>query len=153
MHVVNFDLPNTQYGGIDEYIHRIGKQYFSSSVPRLRADISIGRTARIGNEGLATSFYNTDKNVDIAPELVKILLECSQPIPDFLESVKPADGTLVFNDDTDDEGEEKNSGDPWASWEKGTAPSTAVENEAPKQAADAGDADQEEEPQDSGFNW
>ncbi|OXV06411.1 hypothetical protein Egran_05822 [Elaphomyces granulatus] len=135
MHVVNFDLPNTQYGGIDEYIHRIG------------------RTARIGNEGLATSFYNNDKNADIAPELVKILLECSQTIPDFLESVKPADGTLVFNDDTDDEGEEKNSGDPWASWEKGTAPSTAVENEAPKQAAVAGDADQEEEPQDSGFNW
>ena len=124
-------------------------------VTRLRTDISTGRTARIGNEGLATSFYNNEKNSDIAPELVKILLECKQPVPDFLESVKPADGTLVFNDDTDDEGEEKNSDDPWASWEKGAtaAPSTAVENEAPAQAdaEDAGDAnDQEEE---STFSW
>jgi superfamily II DNA/RNA helicase len=25
MHVINFDLPDTNYGGIDEYIHRIGK--------------------------------------------------------------------------------------------------------------------------------
>jgi hypothetical protein len=38
--------------------------------------------------------------VDLAPELVEILMECSGPIPDFLESVKPADGSLVFNDDT-----------------------------------------------------
>jgi ATP-dependent RNA helicase DDX3X len=32
MHVVNFDLPNTQYGGIDEYIHRIGKPIFFFSL-------------------------------------------------------------------------------------------------------------------------
>lgn len=25
MHVINFDLPSRNYGGIDEYIHRIGK--------------------------------------------------------------------------------------------------------------------------------
>jgi ATP-dependent RNA helicase DDX3X len=25
MHVINYDLPSLQYGGIDEYIHRIGK--------------------------------------------------------------------------------------------------------------------------------
>jgi superfamily II DNA/RNA helicase len=25
MHVVNYDLPDSNYGGIDEYIHRIGK--------------------------------------------------------------------------------------------------------------------------------
>jgi superfamily II DNA/RNA helicase len=25
MHVINYDLPNTTYGGIDEYVHRIGK--------------------------------------------------------------------------------------------------------------------------------
>lgn len=24
MHVINFDLPSTQHGGVDEYIHRIG---------------------------------------------------------------------------------------------------------------------------------
>lgn len=28
MHVVNFDLPSTMYGGIDEYIHRIGMNPF-----------------------------------------------------------------------------------------------------------------------------
>lgn len=25
MHIINFDMPSVQYGGIDEYIHRIGK--------------------------------------------------------------------------------------------------------------------------------
>ena len=25
MHVINYEMPSTQYGGIDEYIHRIGK--------------------------------------------------------------------------------------------------------------------------------
>ncbi|KAH1499833.1 hypothetical protein LV164_002639 [Aspergillus fumigatus] len=84
MHVVNFDLPSAAHGGITEYIHRIG------------------RTARIGNEGLATSFYN-DKNSDIAPDLVKILIETGQKVPDFLESYKPADEVVKFDDDTDDE--------------------------------------------------
>ncbi|KAF4222721.1 hypothetical protein CNMCM6805_007827 [Aspergillus fumigatiaffinis] len=84
MHVVNFDLPSATHGGITEYIHRIG------------------RTARIGNEGLATSFYN-DRNSDIAPDLVKILIETGQKVPDFLESYKPADEVVKFDDDTDDE--------------------------------------------------
>jgi ATP-dependent RNA helicase DDX3X len=25
MHVINYDLPSAQYGGIEEYTHRIGK--------------------------------------------------------------------------------------------------------------------------------
>jgi ATP-dependent RNA helicase DDX3X len=37
MHVVNYDLPDD----IDEYVHRIG------------------RTGRVGNRGLATSFFNS----------------------------------------------------------------------------------------------
>ena len=41
-HVINFDLPSD----IDEYVHRIG------------------RTGRVGNIGLATSFFN-DKNQNI----------------------------------------------------------------------------------------
>ena len=41
-HVINFDLPSD----IDEYVHRIG------------------RTGRVGNVGLATSFFN-DKNSNI----------------------------------------------------------------------------------------
>ncbi|EZF35861.1 ATP-dependent RNA helicase [Trichophyton mentagrophytes] len=93
MHVVNYDLPSANHGGIDEYIHRIG------------------RTARIGNPGLATSFYN-DKNSDIASDLVKILVESKQVIPDFLQNEVPSDGVLDFNDDTDDEARnDDNAGD------------------------------------------
>ena len=87
MHVINYDLPSASYGGIQEYVHRIG------------------RTARIGNVGLATSFYN-ERNEDIADDLVRLLLETKQEIPDFLESYKPEDTeNLQFNDDTDDEDE------------------------------------------------
>lgn len=82
MHVINFDLPSGQHGGIDEYVHRIG------------------RTARIGNEGLATSFYNS-RNEDIADDLVKILVESKQEIPDFLEDRVPE--TITWDDDTDNE--------------------------------------------------
>ena len=90
MHVINYDMPNADYGGIHEYVHRIG------------------RTARIGNEGMATSFYN-DKNEDIAEALTKLLVETRQEIPDFLESYKPEnEGELKFDDDTDDEGDDAN---------------------------------------------
>ncbi|KAF3004182.1 hypothetical protein E8E13_006126 [Curvularia kusanoi] len=84
-HVINYDLPSTQHDGITEYVHRIG------------------RTARIGNEGKATSFYN-DRNEDIAEDLVKILIESKQEVPDFLEQFKPADpDTIEWRDGTDDE--------------------------------------------------
>jgi superfamily II DNA/RNA helicase len=66
MHVINYDLPTAQHGGIDEYVHRIG------------------RTARIGNEGLATSFFN-DSNSDIADELITVLEECNQKVQDFMK--------------------------------------------------------------------
>lgn len=87
MHVVNFDLPSAMYGGIEEYIHRIG------------------RTARIGNAGLATSFYS-DRNEEIAADLVKILLETDQQVPDFLEAHIPPDRKVSWNDDTDNEDED-----------------------------------------------
>lgn len=88
MHVINYDLPSTDHGGVHEYVHRIG------------------RTARIGNDGLATSFYN-ERNEDLAPALVKVLVESKQVIPDFLDQYKPAEGeTLDFDDDTDNEGED-----------------------------------------------
>ncbi|KAA6408095.1 MAG: DEAD DEAH box RNA helicase [Lasallia pustulata] len=110
MHVINFDLPNTQYGGIQEYVHRIG------------------RTARIGNEGLATSFYN-DRNEDLAESLVKLLLETKQDIPDFLSRFVPKDPTkLEFDDDTDNEGEEN------------AAPAAAVGGTASNAAPVAADA-------------
>jgi ATP-dependent RNA helicase DDX3X len=95
-HVINYDLPSTQHDGITEYVHRIG------------------RTARIGNEGKATSFYN-DRNEDIAEDLVKILLESKQDIPDFLEDKIPEDrDNIEWNDGTDDEDEDLGFGAPVA---------------------------------------
>jgi ATP-dependent RNA helicase DDX3X len=47
-----------------------------------------GRTGRIGNMGLATSFYN-DRDADIGETLVKTLLETRQVVPDFLEQYLP----------------------------------------------------------------
>ncbi len=29
MHVINYDLPNIDYGGIEEYTHRIGRNSFA----------------------------------------------------------------------------------------------------------------------------
>ena len=87
-HVINYDLPSAQHAGITEYIHRIG------------------RTARIGNEGKATSFFN-DRNEDIAEDLVKILIESTQEVPDFLEQFKPEDpDTIEWRDGTDDESDD-----------------------------------------------
>jgi ATP-dependent RNA helicase DDX3X len=107
MHIINFDLPSNQYGGIEEYIHRIGKS--ASLAPQFynkpNLGIYTGRTGRIGNLGLATSFYN-ERNEDIAPELVKILLETKQEVPDFLEQYLPeggADAVLKFDADSDSE--------------------------------------------------
>ena len=63
-HVINFDLPSD----IEEYVHRIG------------------RTGRMGNLGLATSFFN-DKNRNLAKDLVELILESSQELPGWLESM------------------------------------------------------------------
>ena len=94
MHVINYDLPNGDHGGIQEYVHRIG------------------RTARIGNIGLATSLYN-ERNEDIAGDLVRLLLENNQGVPDFLERFKPEDVTkLEWDDDSDElENDDTNNAD------------------------------------------
>ncbi|XP_065807830.1 ATP-dependent RNA helicase DDX3X isoform X6 [Labrus bergylta] len=63
-HVINFDLPSD----IEEYVHRIG------------------RTGRVGNLGLATSFFN-DKNGNITKDLLDILVEAKQEVPSWLESL------------------------------------------------------------------
>ena len=60
--------------------------------------ISLGRTARIGNIGIATSFFN-DRNLDIAPVLTKFLLENEQDIPDFLTGYRPEDDELNFDEE------------------------------------------------------
>ena len=116
MHVINYDLPNTDHGGIQEYVHRIG------------------RTARIGNKGLATSFFN-EKNEDIAEALVKILLETQQPVPDFLEQWKPEDeAAMDFNDDSDEEVVEEDNANPGASgdaWDAAPSAAAAVPEAMP----------------------
>lgn len=61
-HVINVDLPSD----IDEYVHRIG------------------RTGRVGNIGLATSFFN-EKNRNIARDLAQLVVEANQELPDWLE--------------------------------------------------------------------
>lgn len=87
MHVINYDMPNVMYGGIHEYIHRIG------------------RTARIGNPGITTAFF-TERDEGIGEDLVKILLETEQEVPEFLERFKPEDPTVLdFHDDSDVEAE------------------------------------------------
>nr|XP_022337078.1 ATP-dependent RNA helicase DDX3X-like isoform X3 [Crassostrea virginica] len=73
-HVVNFDLPSD----IEEYVHRIG------------------RTGRVGNLGLATSFFN-EKNKNIVRDLMDLLVEAHQEVPSWLESMayeaRPAGGS------------------------------------------------------------
>ncbi|KAI0542756.1 P-loop containing nucleoside triphosphate hydrolase protein [Xylaria digitata] len=100
MHVINYDLPNMDHGGIQEYIHRIG------------------RTGRIGHHGLATSFY-TERDEPIARLLTMTLMETGQEIPDFLEKYKPEDtdvSKLKFEYDTDEE-DPGESGDAWGAGE------------------------------------
>ncbi|KAG0225862.1 P-loop containing nucleoside triphosphate hydrolase protein [Mortierella sp. GBAus27b] len=62
MHVINYDLCNN----IDEYVHRIG------------------RTARAGNQGLATTFYNSRHEI-VASQLAKVLAQSQQTVPGFLQ--------------------------------------------------------------------
>ena len=77
MHVINYDMLQD----MDEYIHRIG------------------RTARVGKSGLATSFYN-DRSDLLAPQLTKLLKECKQEIPDFLQQYVSEDTT--WDEELDD---------------------------------------------------
>ncbi|KAI8070346.1 P-loop containing nucleoside triphosphate hydrolase protein [Gongronella butleri] len=78
MHVINYDLPSD----MDEYIHRIG------------------RTARVGKSGLATSFYN-DRSEQLAPTLAKLLKENDQEIPDFLQPFYSEN--TIWEEDLDEE--------------------------------------------------
>ncbi|XP_022093706.1 putative ATP-dependent RNA helicase Pl10 isoform X2 [Acanthaster planci] len=63
-HVINFDLP----GDIEEYVHRIG------------------RTGRVGNLGLATSFFN-DKNRNLARDLAELMVETKMDPPGWLDTM------------------------------------------------------------------
>lgn len=84
-HVINYDLPSMAFGGIQEYVHRIG------------------RTARMGHVGKATSFYNERRDEDIAQALVNHIVEMEQEVPEFLAHLKPEDGVVNFEDDESDD--------------------------------------------------
>lgn len=68
-YVINYDFP-TQ---IEDYIHRIG------------------RTGRAGASGSAYSFFTSDK-FRLAPDLVKVLEEANQHIPDELKRIAEQTG-------------------------------------------------------------
>jgi ATP-dependent RNA helicase DDX3X len=85
-------------------VHNIWCLVILLSFRPTRLLILTGRTARIGNEGLASSFYN-DRNEELAIDLVKILIECKQHVPDFLEGYRPEGDVLEFDDDSDNEEE------------------------------------------------
>ncbi|KAG8912361.1 DEAD-box ATP-dependent RNA helicase [Tulasnella sp. 408] len=63
-HVINYDLPSD----IDDYVHRIG------------------RTGRAGNVGVSTAFFNRN-NKNIVRELIDLLKEANQEIPEWLQSI------------------------------------------------------------------
>jgi ATP-dependent RNA helicase DDX3X len=64
-HVINYDMPEN----IDDYVHRIG------------------RTGRAGNVGVSTAFF-TDKNKNLAADLIKLLEETNQIVPDFMKRAR-----------------------------------------------------------------
>ncbi|KAF6838877.1 DEAD/DEAH box helicase [Colletotrichum plurivorum] len=93
-HVINYDLPSMDHGGIEEYTHRIG------------------RTGRMGQRGIATSFY-TERDEPIASVLVRTLLETKQEVPEFLEPYKPTGKgleNLKFETESDFDPEEAGIG-------------------------------------------
>ncbi|KAJ3020022.1 DEAD-box ATP-dependent RNA helicase [Thoreauomyces humboldtii] len=65
-HVINFDLPSD----IDDYVHRIG------------------RTGRAGNTGKATAFFNLHRDRNVVKELLEILQEAHQEVPEWLEQCR-----------------------------------------------------------------
>ena len=48
--------------------------------------LRIGRTGRMGNLGLATSFFN-DKNRNLVKDLVELIGEANQDLPSWLEAM------------------------------------------------------------------
>ncbi|KJZ79385.1 hypothetical protein HIM_01536 [Hirsutella minnesotensis 3608] len=101
-HVINYDLPSMDHGGIEEYTHRIG------------------RTGRIGHRGVATSLW-TERDEPMASVLTRTLLETKQEIPEFLqpyvpESSKPLKFETESDFDPDDLGVVADVGGGGDSW-------------------------------------
>ncbi|KAF5017981.1 hypothetical protein F66182_10050 [Fusarium sp. NRRL 66182] len=124
-HVINYDLPSIEYGGIEEYIHRIG------------------RTGRIGHRGLATSFFS-ERDDAIASVLTRTLLETDQEIPDFLQQYVPegdARTNLKFEADSDfDPNDIAGTGDSGGTWGADDAGGDTGNGDNAWGAGDGGDA-------------
>lgn len=107
-------------------------------------NISPGRTARIGNKGLATSFYN-DRNEDIAEQLTFYLQESHQDVPAFLEQYKAEEGAeLKFDADSGSEDEagsdDSSEADSDDSSEAGSDDGEGAAATSEKAKSEAGDA-------------
>jgi superfamily II DNA/RNA helicase len=73
--VINYDFPMT----IEDYIHRVG------------------RTGRAGETGTAITFF-TRSNGRLAKELIQVLLESKQQVPEELYSLRGRATGRNFND-------------------------------------------------------
>lgn len=77
-HVINYDMPQE----IEEYVQRIG------------------RTGRLGNRGIATSFFDPDEDYHLVDPIIKTLASANQKIPNWLmELTKEA----ICDDDNDND--------------------------------------------------
>ncbi|KAK7603372.1 hypothetical protein V9T40_003371 [Parthenolecanium corni] len=56
-----------------------------------------GRTGRLGNEGKASSFYDSSADSNLINDLVQILKQAEQPVPDFFS--RDATGGGSYQDD------------------------------------------------------
>lgn len=83
-HVINFDLPTD----IDEYVHRIGRTGRAGMTGKgtKRCFVEIFSPTRSMTLGQATSFFN-EKNRNIAVDLLDILTEAHQEVPEWLEGL------------------------------------------------------------------
>uniref|UniRef100_A0A8R1E1B9 RNA helicase n=1 Tax=Caenorhabditis japonica TaxID=281687 RepID=A0A8R1E1B9_CAEJA len=78
-HVINYDMPDKS--GFDEYVNRIG------------------RTARAGFTGFATSFVDLQADREIISSLVDVLAEAGKEVPEWLADIK--ENEEAFNDEED----------------------------------------------------
>jgi ATP-dependent RNA helicase DDX5/DBP2 len=86
--VINYDLPQDDF---QDYVHRIG------------------RTGRAGAKGVADSFF-TDSDRSNAKELIRILTDAGQQIPNALAKMQPQKMTFADSSSSDEEEENGQNG-------------------------------------------
>ncbi|CAB3370604.1 Hypothetical predicted protein [Cloeon dipterum] len=72
--VINYDLPKE----VSDYVHRIG------------------RTGRVGHTGTAISFFDEKFDKDLVPNLINILAQAQQDIPEWLQNHASGVGSFGF---------------------------------------------------------